>query len=363
MPIPILKIPDLARINVMDCMENVELLAMSLCNRRVERATRECRVIPSVFFADSEEMRRFNDLEKFRLLQLEAGKSSTKVKLDDGKTSLEVVVSDVISLEFHVGRPIQFIIRINETAQMNDFEGYKKVLNLDGTDVHFMLNNQLHTFWDDRVQGLQFFVEYFETNFCFKKFYWVFENSVPELKPLVAYLNSLPTESEDGLGVEKVTVASWAKLSHPDYKLILETVPHKLKAEMAVSDFRFFGQYSTKNLNLKSAIWFTWEHLLYCNCEYVKVKDSKIDIINLREFLRHWSNGELSHFKKVTVQMEKINLKGLDERNLFVLLRGINVIGEMPKRYSPRRRTMIQNKNGEQATVYCQDQKFVFEKS
>ncbi|CAL2048169.1 unnamed protein product [Caenorhabditis brenneri] len=323
----------------------------------------------SVFKVDSKEMERFNDLEKLQLLLPEAGNLDIKEKLDGGVTSLEIVVSDVLSLEFHVGWPLHFKLRIDEASRMENYKGYKKVLNLDGTYIPFILtNNQLHTFWEDKLQGLQFFVKYFESNFCLEKCYWVFENSVPDLKPLVAYLNSLPNESEDGLRMKKVTVERWAKLSHSDYKYILETVTHKLKAEMSVSeDFGFSGQYATKKLNLKSAHWFTSENLIDCKCEYVKVEGSKITNIQLNVFIRKWSNGELSHFKEVKVQMKKeMKLQKMvpmkTEVNLDDILKGSRIVQVMPKRCSKHVpfRMMIQEKNGEQAIVDGKHQKFVF---
>ncbi|CAL2028332.1 unnamed protein product [Caenorhabditis brenneri] len=379
MPIPILRLPFLALKVVMDCMENVELLAISLCNKRAERAIKVCRRNPSVFNVDSGEMERFNDLEQFQLLLPEAGNPDIKEKLDEGATSLEVVVSEVISLEFHVGWPLHFKLKIDKTSRMESYKEHKKVLNLDGAHVPCIFTeNQFYTFWEDKLQGLKFFVKYFETNFCLEKCYWVFENSVPELKPLVAYLNSLPNETEDGLRVKKVTVASWAELCHSDYKFILESVTHKLKAEMSVSkDFRFTGKYATKKLSLESAHWFTSKHLIDCKCEYLKVEGSKITNKQLNVFIRKWSNGELSHFEEVKVVMKdpkqkkvKVRMTGPTENavNLDVILKGSKVVRVMPHRCSsnvhripPRR--MIEDKNGERAVVDGEDQKFVFSKS
>ncbi|CAL2028331.1 unnamed protein product [Caenorhabditis brenneri] len=360
MSIPILRLPFLALKVVMDSLKIVDLLAISLCSKRVERVIKTCRLKPSVFNVDSEvfnvdyyydDMKRFDDLEKLQLLLLEAGNPGIKEKLGEGKTSLDVVVSDVISLKFHVGWHIQFRLQIEEISQMENFEGYMKVLNIDGTNVPFMLTRyQLHTFWDDRVLGLQFFVKYFETNFCLEKCYWRFENSAQDLKPLVAYLNSLPSESEDGLRVKKVTVLSVANLSHSDYKYILETVTHKLNAEMNVpKEFEFSGKFATKNLTLASAHWFTLEHLFNCNCESIRVRGSKITTNkDLKMFIWKWSDGELSHFKKVELQLE-------NEVKIDFILERMNIVGD----YSSHSK-MIQDKNGERAMVDGEYQKFVF---
>ncbi|EGT32665.1 hypothetical protein CAEBREN_25440 [Caenorhabditis brenneri] len=322
MPVPILKLPFLALKVVIACGEDTELLVLSVCSRRADRAVKVCERKPSIFNAHSKEIKRFNDLEKFQLLLPE---TDIDMKQKLGKRSdLTIVVSDVLALSFCVGKLLRFKLNIDRLSNIDQYKGYINYLKVDGTCIPFIFsNNRLFGFWTERVDGLQFLVKYFEKNFRLEDCNFEFKDSVPDMKPLVCYLNTLPKRTENsvgnGVGVEIVSVERDATLSHSDYKYLLETVTHDFESHLKTSkDFKFVGQIAPQRLFLFKAPWFNLECLLRCKSEYVQVYDSEFTNQQLRGFVERWSIGELSHFKYVRVHLK-------EDLNFNIILKDINL--------------------------------------
>ncbi|CAL2028328.1 unnamed protein product [Caenorhabditis brenneri] len=367
MPIPILKLPFLALKVVIACGEDVELLGMSLCSRRTDRTIKACGRSPSVFRVDKDGMKRFNDLEKIQLLLSEDEHSNVKEKLGSRITKLSIRVSQVIELDFDIARFIEMTIKIVSESQRKKFTGCSKHLEFEGISVPFLfVNNQLNIIWNERLDGLQFFVKYFEKNFRLENCNWEFEDSVPDLRPLVSYLNSLPKKSEDvcGVRVETVSVERDATLSNSDFTYLLETVTHDFEGHIKISDnFKFTGQIATQRLFLSSAPWFDLECLLICKSEHIWVTGYEFTNEELRVFIEKWSTGELSYMKNVTVKLQ-------ETLNFDVVLKDLNLIVTPLQnldrhfwRYPPYRRSQtIQGESGERARIESTPSEFTLKK-
>ncbi|EGT35228.1 hypothetical protein CAEBREN_21859 [Caenorhabditis brenneri] len=314
MPVPILKLPFLALKVVIACGEDSELLAISLGSRRADRAVKACGRTPS--FLDYE-FRRENCFTN----------------------------SDNFTLNIHC------------ISEIDQYKGSKKYLMIDGTCVPTIFSdNQVCTFWNERVNGLQFFVKYFGTKFFIDRSFWNFDSAVPDFRRLMHYLISMQNYSiEDSTRVRKISVDRNAKLSHSDYSYLLSTVTADLDSDMETSDdFKFTGKLLTGHwLKLTSAHWFTLEHLLKCKCQYVQVEGSKLSNKQFKVFIRRWMTGRLSHF----IQIELLELTEQEQEvDLDFILRGIKAklwIGRASysRGHRPPPRKIIKAKTGPEARI------------
>ncbi|CAL2028334.1 unnamed protein product [Caenorhabditis brenneri] len=362
MPVPILKLPFLALKVVIACGEDTELIAISLGSRRADRVVKACGRTPSILDVEFGREKVFTSSDKFRLLLSEAQNGSDlREKLARNYKYLSVVVSDVLKLTVGVKYNLRFTLNILCISDIDRYEGYKINLRINGTSVPTIFSdNQVCTFWNERVNGLQFFMKYFGTKFFIRSHYWNFESAVPDFGRLMSYLDSTPHQcTEDSAIVQKVTVTRDAKLSHSDYNCLLATVKGDLKSEMETTDdFKFTGQFSAKNLMLLEAHWFTFDNLLKCKSANVRAYESKFTNRQLKSFIGRWMTGNLTHFDEVKVNLE-------EEVDLDFILRGIEVeeIPNPPRMssrgpWSPFRK-VITGKTGLEAEIKGKDHWFL----
>ncbi|CAL2028327.1 unnamed protein product [Caenorhabditis brenneri] len=308
MPLPILKLPFLALKVIIACGEDVELLKMSLCSRRASRTVNACKKKLSIFKVDWEKLKSFNDSEKFQSLLLATDNvSDLEWELSNKKSNFSVIVSEELALNFWVLSHVGFKLNIVCLSKIDQYKGCKKTLSVDGTSIPFIFSNgQPYGFFKERVDGLKFFVKYFETHYRLTHCWWEFKDSVPDMKPLVSYLNSLPRKSENEVFVESVAIGSDANISQTEYKYLLETVTHELNGSMKTSKrFKLTKPFATDNLVLDEAHWFTLKHLLEPKWVFVQVEGCKFTNKQLKVFMQKWWAGELVNVESVDLQMKE----------------------------------------------------------
>ncbi|EGT35171.1 hypothetical protein CAEBREN_06179 [Caenorhabditis brenneri] len=307
MGFPILKIPVVALKVLLDHLNNVELLTVSLLSKRADWILMACGKKNVSFFnlPDSE----INGLCKIAILEFFLLESRRRGKLPYWNFVFCCSVSSDQHIEI---RCIHFNLQIYfETLEdIEKFGGIKRNLKIGDSFVPVGVTQEkdevekIRAFWNTKTHGMIVFMDFFKTNLNLpiQKLSFAGEDS-RAIRAVVKHINSTQTVVENAL------VCVYPPVSEDDFKFILRnvSVTGEFPSQLTLSrNFRFNEKIRAKNIQIRFGHWFTLQNLLKCNeNETIHVRGSKFTAQELRTFLKEWQSYKFPKLENVSLTTEE----------------------------------------------------------
>ncbi|EGT37521.1 hypothetical protein CAEBREN_07929 [Caenorhabditis brenneri] len=164
MPLPLLQIPYVALRYVTNHMSHVELVKISLCSRKADRTLKRCGQKELSYF--NIDKYSLNNLEHLELSLMEAGRAEGGISTAR-HVNLCVGFRDSVEITVTYGRSYIYSFKIECLNKLDQFAGIQKSLTLKDTFIPVVLteDNKIHTFFNNRDDGLNFLLRCFNEKF------------------------------------------------------------------------------------------------------------------------------------------------------------------------------------------------------
>ncbi|EGT37397.1 hypothetical protein CAEBREN_19901 [Caenorhabditis brenneri] len=312
MPLPLLRIPDVALRYITIHMRKVELVIISLCSRRADRALKRCGQKELSYF-DIEFRNFFNLLEHFKLSLIEAGRAEGGVCTTQ-QLKLTVIISDVVRVFVNFNGYTFYSFHVVRLNKLDQISGEQKRLMIKGTSIPVVLaeNDEMYTFWNKRSDGLIFLLK------CLNE---KFEDATHKVevrnKPKPNALKVL-RKLVDYTSLSEVSLTDFCfdfgvQMPMKDFKYILKKIKfrdHLVRKCTFTSwfeadkNFKFHGTIPCSDLIIYSwGYWLTLKHLLECKHREIVVADSKLTNEDIKTYMNRWVTGAIPDVQEVHVQM------------------------------------------------------------
>ncbi|CAL2051991.1 unnamed protein product [Caenorhabditis brenneri] len=275
MGFPILRLPFLALKVVMNHLNDVGLVTVSLLSKKADRFLKACgKKNVSFFNLNRPEIRVLRDIV--------------------------IILIDITSVE-----------SIEKCA------GIKKNLKIGDSVVPFVITKDnegaeaIHYILSSENDGLKTIFEYFKNHFNAKVEELNLSGKDPSvMRTVVNHIHSTQTV------VKNVTMGSinrrkkpivYLPISGDDFEFILKNVSATERFSFhwkPCPNFKFEGTISAKNINIENGDWCTIQNLIAIENEVIHVDGSEYTKEELRTFLNEWKAGKLPELKGVMLATE-----------------------------------------------------------
>ncbi|CAL2028343.1 unnamed protein product [Caenorhabditis brenneri] len=297
MGFPILKLPFLALKVLVDYLNNVELVKVSLTSKRAKWFLKACGKKNVSFFKFSDtEIRDLCDFDKLELLLLESRREG---KLPDWGFKLCCYVSNDLRISISCKKftiPIYF--KTFGDCDMWGLMGVRKNLKIGKWLVRVeILQNEIHTLRKDKTDGFIRLLNYFKNNFNLSIDELEFSGSTNDIRKIVNQIKF------NQIVVNNVQV--YPSLSENNVELIVENVSatESFYSHLKLSqNFKYCEAIRAKGIKILLGHWFTIQSLIASTeSEVIDVRGSDYTKEELRLFLSEWKAGKLPKLKRVTL--------------------------------------------------------------
>ncbi|CAL2028348.1 unnamed protein product [Caenorhabditis brenneri] len=307
MGVPILKIPFVALKILLDYMNNVELVTVSLVSRRANWFLKACEKKNVSFF--NLEHSEIRGLCRFRILQLFLLQSRKQGELPKWDFEIRCSVGSNFSPDIlQISCDTFFVV-----IYFDNLKNFKKVeviqrnLKIGEFFVPVVIvPNGIHAFWEDETNGLIQILSYLKTNLNLS----IEHLNVPGrdagvTERVVKHISSTQTV------VKNLLVERYARLPDENFEFVLKNVSatETFSSYLSVSrNFKFDGRIRAKRILIWNGLWFTIQSLLRSTeSEVIHVNGSDYTKEELRTFLSEWKTGRFPNLKKLHVNT-KVNV-------------------------------------------------------
>ncbi|CAL2028349.1 unnamed protein product [Caenorhabditis brenneri] len=285
MGFPILKLPVVALKVLVDHFNNVELVIVSLLSRRAAWFLKACgKKNVSFFNLPATEIK---GLRRFRKLQLFLLESKRQGELPDWNFELRCFLGRIPAPQLLQLSCNTFNIPIytDNFRNIKIVKGVRRILKIGKSLVCVVIvPNGIHTFWENKTDGLIQLLGYFKTEFYLSiERLELLGEDIEAMERVINHINSSQTI------VKNVLVERSPQL--PDYfgEFILENLSatEKFSFQSKLGEaFEFYGGICAKTIEIRFGHWFTIENILMSNeSEVIDVKGSNYTEQELRLFL------------------------------------------------------------------------------
>ncbi|EGT48837.1 hypothetical protein CAEBREN_20275 [Caenorhabditis brenneri] len=313
MPLPLLRIPDVALEYIANHMSEVELLKISLCSRKADRALKRCGQKELTYFKTN--ISSLNYLEHFQLSLLEAGRAEGGVC---AALRLNLVVNfynySVRIDVWHNGICV-YALYFECLNKLDQFAGIQKSLVMKHTYIPVVSteDKSTYTFWNNRADGLTFVLKCLNEKFRHVTHKLnVFTRLMPDASQILTKFvdyTVLPEVSLIGVNIEQ-----GVQMSIEDFRYILENVKFRDQSEVDCEfsscfkvneNFEFSSTVLCSKLFLYSGHWITLQYLLKCKHSNIMVAGSKFTNEEIRIYMKQWVDGNILDVEQVYVDMSE----------------------------------------------------------
>ncbi|CAL2028342.1 unnamed protein product [Caenorhabditis brenneri] len=305
MSFPILRLPFVALKVVLDHLNNVELVTVSLLSKRGDWFLKASGKKNVTFFDLPEsEIRDLRNIEILDLFLLECRRQEELPEWDfefycSVRSQLQLSIS---CRNFLVPIYFEVLGDVDSWALEKKLGRIRRNLKIGESIVPAVTNNvygveRIRTFWNRKTDGMIVFLDYFKNKFNLPIEELGFAGKDTRIiKTLVDHINS----------TQKVVrkVNCFPSLSVDEFKFILENVSstENLSSLMELShDFKFNGKIRSKNLDIENGHWFSLKNILESENEVIYVNGSNYTKEELKTFLKEWKAGKLPKLKEVVL--------------------------------------------------------------
>ncbi|CAL2028346.1 unnamed protein product [Caenorhabditis brenneri] len=293
MGVPILRLPVIALKVLLDYMNNVEIVTVSLLSRRADWFLKACGKQNVSFF----NLPDYEIRSGFRILALFLLERRRQGKIPEWNFELRCFV--VLNLSISI-RCRKFTIEVyfENLEDIEKFEGTRRSLKMGGSLVPVVIENGIRTFWNSKADGMIVLMDYFKTdsNLSIERLElsgWDEE----AIRTIVNHINSSQAV------VKSVLVKCYPTLSEQVFKFILENIlaTESFSSYLSSSwNFQIDGTLRAKNIEVRFGRWYTLDNLLMSTeSEKIYVHGSNYTEEELRRFLREWESGKFPKLKEV----------------------------------------------------------------
>ncbi|CAL2047604.1 unnamed protein product [Caenorhabditis brenneri] len=344
MPLVFLNFPYPAMKNLVDQMSKTDLVRISLQSPEAIMALRECgKTNVSFYNLDASEIEELSEFDKAELFFSEAERQGNFAEWD---VELWAEVSEKFSVNLsNDDKNFYVSIKIDSIENIDGYVGDRKNLKIRGTSVPIIIteDKKLVSFWDNKVDGLIFVLQYFAERFGMT------------IDELILRKDDSPNYSDNlrrivsacsQLSIKKVYVGYGndkdkrkVSLSAEDYKFVMEnlTATGTFRAlSKSSKKFKFDRAIKAKSIFIENGHWFKIKHLLeWDDYEKLEVKGKNFTAKELRKFLEKWVAGGFPKLKELTLESKEMYHKVTDGfekrtdirqtrpcRNWFTLIKG-----------------------------------------
>ncbi|CAL2028351.1 unnamed protein product [Caenorhabditis brenneri] len=302
MGFPILKLPVVALKVLVDQLNDVELVAVSLISKRADWFLEVCgKKSVSFFNLESYKIRSLHQIQILELFLLEINRRGELPRWHF-ELCCSVGSDQLISISCNT-----FDVRIYFGAleDIEKFAGVRRNLKIGELLVPVVATREygaekIRIFWNTKTNGMIALMDYFKDTFNVPIELLKFTGGdTKAIKRVVNHLNSTQTV------VKNVRVDSNIAISEDDFEWILKNVSATEKFSSYLEfgwNFTYNGKIRAKNIYIENGRWFTLRNLLSTNeNEKISVHRSDFQRYELREFLRQWKIGKFPILKEVNL--------------------------------------------------------------
>ncbi|CAL2034217.1 unnamed protein product [Caenorhabditis brenneri] len=322
MPLPLLKIPYVALRYIANHIGVVELLKISLCSRKADRAMKRCGMRRQSYFNLFYLYRSsFNYLDHLELMLLEAGRAEGGVSTSP-RLKLAVQFWDSVRIDVNYDDRYVFSCHVMCLNKLNQFAGIQKSLMIKNTYIPVVLTDdkRMYTFWNNRANGLMFFRKCVVERFSYVTHTLSVHRKITSdasqcLRNFIDY-SALPEVS-----LSYVFIDSTAQMPIEDFRYILEKVKFRdqLVSRCSFScyfeaneKFNFHSTILCSKLSMHSGHWITLQYLLLCKHKEIRVLGSKFTNEQIKTYINQWVTGTIPDVERIAVGMaESLELKNV----------------------------------------------------
>ncbi|EGT37407.1 hypothetical protein CAEBREN_03134 [Caenorhabditis brenneri] len=310
MPLPLLRIPDVALKYIANHMSKVELIKISLCSRKADRVLKRCgQKELSYFKVDKYSL---NKLEHLELSLLEAGRAEGGVCAAFRLVLVVNIYNSSVRIDVSYNDSYVYALHFECLNKLDQFAGIQKSLMMKDTYIPVVMtaDKSAYTFWNNRADGLIFLLKCLNERFRdvtheLRIFRGVMPDTSQCLRKFVDY-TSLPEVS-----LIRVSIEQGVQVPIEDFRYILEYVKFDQSSVLCEfsscfkvnENFKFHSTVLCSKLFLYSGHWISLQYLLQCKHRKIMVAGSKFTNEEIRIYMEQWVAGTIPDVQKIYVDM------------------------------------------------------------
>ncbi|EGT31639.1 hypothetical protein CAEBREN_13707 [Caenorhabditis brenneri] len=305
MGFPILRLPFLALKIVVNHLNDVGLVTVSLLSKKADRFLKACgKKNVSFFNLNRPQIRVLRDIVILELLLLESRRRGEFLEWDFS-LHCELKFYQYISIRCN-----HFIIPIymSNEEKIDKFARITKILKVGDLLVPLVITKDnegdeaIHYILSSENDGLKTIFD------CFKN---KFNSKIEELnlsgtnsraiKTVCGHIHSTQTV------VRNISIEVQPPISGDDFEFILKNVSatERFSSHWEPSpNFKFEGTIGAKNINIENGDWCTIQNLIAIENEVIHVNGSEYTKEELKTFLNEWKAGKLPKLKRAVLATE-----------------------------------------------------------
>ncbi|EGT36881.1 hypothetical protein CAEBREN_06635 [Caenorhabditis brenneri] len=329
MGVPILKLPIVALKILLDYMDGVELVTVSLLSKRADRFLTACGQTYVSFF--DLEVYHLSTIKMARLFLLEVSRRGIPWP---GGVSVSISGYSCVSVNQEEPADI-FDPRFSGSIYVESRKKMKKkgtCLKIGETDVPVkVVGGKVYLLWDTKMSGLISLLKYFhqDLNILFNCL-TMKKRSKDFSKNIREFLNHI---NSTGISPKDVEICHGQQLSNKDFKFLLENVSVTgtfNSSTRPTASFKFRGKIQAESISIKSGYWFRAKNLMTCvDCKEISVLGSWFTRDQVKLFLESWKSGNFPNLQKVKLETSMRDAfyvtDDFERRSLYVRGQGMSM--------------------------------------